>query len=32
MVATLTDKISNELAIIQEKQDGLVAVAASIKG
>merc|ERR1719443_18642 len=31
MVATLTDKISNEKAIIQEKQDGLVQVAASIK-
>merc|ERR1719387_2897845 len=31
MVATLTDKIANEKAIIQEKQDGLVQVAASIK-
>merc|ERR1719197_2165535 len=31
MVATLTDKIANEEAIIQEKQDGLIQVAASIK-
>merc|ERR1719393_959210 len=31
MVATLTDKIANEEAIIEEKQDGLVQVAASIK-
>jgi len=31
MVEELTNKISNEEAVIQEKQDGLVAVAASIK-
>jgi DNA repair exonuclease SbcCD ATPase subunit len=31
MVATLTDKIANEKAVIEEKQDGLVQVAASIK-
>jgi len=30
-VATLTDKISNEEAVIQEKQDGLVQIAESIK-